>query len=170
MTNTWFTSDCHFFHANILKYEDGYRPFSTLEEMHETIIERWNSLVKPQDRIYILGDFCFGADNLNLICPRLNGRKALIMGNHDIYKPSEYAQYFDKVYGALFYKKYLLTHIPCHPKHMRALANIHGHLHSKVVKHKPGGAVYVNVSLEQNNLTPLSLEEINVKVYKQTED
>lgn len=41
MINTWFIGDTHFGHANILQFEKDARPFETLEEMHEVIIERW---------------------------------------------------------------------------------------------------------------------------------
>ncbi len=59
----WFISDTHFFHANILKFlnkqEQRIRPFQSLEEMHELMIERWNSVVKDRDYVYHLGDVTF---------------------------------------------------------------------------------------------------------------
>ena len=57
MVNTFFTSDTHFGHANIIKYCN--RPFSSLEEMNSTIIRNWNEMVKPEDTVFFLGDFCF---------------------------------------------------------------------------------------------------------------
>ena len=57
-TKIWFTSDTHFFHNNIIDY--CKRPFVNAEEMNEYIIKQWNSVVKPQDEVYHLGDFAFG--------------------------------------------------------------------------------------------------------------
>ena len=51
----YYTSDLHFGHKNIIKYED--RPFSSIEEMDEALIDKWNKKVKKNDEVYILGDF-----------------------------------------------------------------------------------------------------------------
>lgn len=50
--------DHHFSHKNIMKYDE--RPFSSVAEMNETMIERHNEVVKPNDEVYTVGDFCFG--------------------------------------------------------------------------------------------------------------
>jgi calcineurin-like phosphoesterase family protein len=78
---TWFTSDTHFRHANIIKYCD--RPFANVEEMDEGLILRWNACVHPADVIYHLGDVGFNYGSLFHIVPRLNGQKYLVLGNHD---------------------------------------------------------------------------------------
>lgn len=163
----WFTSDHHFGHKNILEYEAAHRPFASLEEMHEVLIERWNATVSSKDIVYHLGDFCFGRANI-AFAAKLNGKKRLIMGNHDVYPITEYLQYFERVHGCLFYKDCILTHIPVHPNHARALINIHGHLHSKITdrdttRNQP---LYVNVSVEQTDLRPISYEEILLRAYK----
>lgn len=175
MINTFFTSDHHFGHKNILEYEKEYRPFSSLEEMHEVMIERWNNVVRNNDIVYHLGDFCFGRNNIE-IASRLNGKKRIILGNHDIYPVSDYMRYFDKVFGILYWKMCILTHIPVHPNQLgsRTFLNVHGHLHSKKVldsnyddhcesclsyyhnnENIPEDRNYMNVSCEQNNLTPI---------------
>ena len=58
MLNVWFTADFHLGHKNIIRYCN--RPFDTVEEMNRTIIDRLNSLVKTNDILYFLGDFCIG--------------------------------------------------------------------------------------------------------------
>ena len=79
----FFTSDTHFSHNNIIKYCD--RPFADTEEMNETIIERWNSKIKPDNIVFHLGDFAFGTvAQWEEIRRRLNGHIHLIIGNHDI--------------------------------------------------------------------------------------
>jgi calcineurin-like phosphoesterase family protein len=82
MNDIWFTSDTHFRHANIIKYCN--RPFASPDEMDEKIIENWNKVVKPGDRVYHLGDFGWGdVDDLLKIYNRLRGQKYFIIGNHD---------------------------------------------------------------------------------------
>jgi calcineurin-like phosphoesterase family protein len=80
--STWFTSDLHFWHTNIIKYQR--KGFGSVEEMNETLIQNWNSVVKPHDEIYILGDMFFcGVGKAQEIMGRLSGDKKLITGNHD---------------------------------------------------------------------------------------
>lgn len=83
----FWTSDQHFGHARIIELAN--RPFTSVEEMNETIIERWNAVVSERDEVYVLGDFAMGkiAETLP-IAARLNGYKALIAGNHDRCHPS----------------------------------------------------------------------------------
>ncbi|MCF1193194.1 metallophosphoesterase, partial [Mangrovimonas sp. AS39] len=83
MIEVWFTSDLHLGHKNILVYEKEARPFETVEEMNETLISNWNNTVRTSDIVFCLGDFAFGRSNVDLAA-RLNGRKRLVMGNHDV--------------------------------------------------------------------------------------
>lgn len=84
MTKTFFTSDTHFGHVNILKFNAEQRPFKDTEEMDEAIIRRWNNVVSPEDTVYHLGDVALGniAKSLPKVA-RLNGYKIAVMGNHD---------------------------------------------------------------------------------------
>ena len=80
--HVFFTSDCHFDHANIIKYCS--RPFETAEEMNRQLILNWNKVVSWDDTVFILGDFCFGQrTRWEKILPQLNGYKYLVLGNHD---------------------------------------------------------------------------------------
>lgn len=74
-------SDFHFGHNNILNYCN--RPYKDLEEMHCSIVNIWNETVKPEDTIYILGDFSLNIKYVEMFIPILNGEKHLIMGNHE---------------------------------------------------------------------------------------
>lgn len=181
MNSIWFTSDHHFGHVNILEYEKEARPFETIEAMNESLIERWNGVVKPNDTVYHLGDFCFGKKNME-IAARLKGKKRLVLGNHDTYPSSEYLRYFDKLYGVVFYNRCILSHNPVHPNGLgsRWMLNLHGHLHSKKIMLEGKYAIgnknvcypaylsedmsYFNVSVEQNNLTPISWEVIQQRL------
>ena len=84
MNRMWLTSDTHWSHSNILKY--CVRPWDTVEEMNQALIDNWNSVVGPDDHVYHLGDFCFGnVEKWNAILEPgvLNGHIHLILGNHD---------------------------------------------------------------------------------------
>ena len=171
MSETWFIGDTHFGHANILTYEKEARAFDSVEEMNETIVQRWNKVVGKYDHVWHLGDFAFGKQNIQ-IAGRLNGQKRLILGNHDEYPAGEYLKYFLTVHGAVYWrnKSYILTHVPVHPCNLagKNCRNIHGHLHSKYVMifdQKGTGTWikdprYINASCEQNNLTPINALEI----------
>lgn len=77
----FFTSDQHFGHKNIITYCD--RPFADVDDMTEGLIARHNSVVGPDDEVIMLGDFSFKSSILELVVPRLNGKKKLKCGNHD---------------------------------------------------------------------------------------
>ena len=77
----FYTSDLHIGHQNCIKFDN--RPFSTLEEMHDTIVENWNSVVKKDDDVYILGDYAWRNEIGLEILKKLKGKKHLILGNHD---------------------------------------------------------------------------------------
>lgn len=161
MNEVWFTSDTHFGHKNILEYEKEARPFETVEEMNETLISNWNDTVRPKDIVWHLGDFAFGRSHVEL-AGRLNGRKRLIMGNHDVYNNSVYLVYFEKLFGVHYWKRCVLSHIPIHVGNLgsRAFLNVHGHLHSNKVMQLPTewheDINYFNVSVEQHNLRPVN--------------
>src|ERR1700740_2733163 len=68
MPDTWFTADFHLGHANIIRYCS--RPFATVDEMDQAILERLNTCVKVHDILYFLGDFCMGPSTGCRIPPR----------------------------------------------------------------------------------------------------
>lgn len=77
-----FTSDTHWHHANVIRYSD--RPYSSVEEMNKALIQNWNRQVDPADTVWHLGDLAFCQyPQLVQILKQLNGRKNLVLGNHD---------------------------------------------------------------------------------------
>ena len=86
MSDIWFISDTHFCDEDIMRFEpilpDGVH---TRTDLDEYIIERWNSVVRPEDVVYHLGDVgkFSSEEDAEQIIKRLNGDKYLIMGNHD---------------------------------------------------------------------------------------
>ena len=83
-------ADTHFGHQNIIGYTN--RPFRDADHMNEMLILNWNLAVREEDLVYVLGDFCLSRklETISSLLKRLNGRKVLIMGNHDTRKPRDY--------------------------------------------------------------------------------
>lgn len=86
----YYISDQHFYHDNLNQCMDC-RGFESGEAMNEYMISRWNSRVRPKDEVVILGDFCISpkGEDANAVLARLNGRKYLVVGNHDKYLNSK---------------------------------------------------------------------------------
>lgn len=170
MGNVWVISDTHFNHKNILKFEDKegnkVRPFSSLDEMNELMIENWNRVVKTNDKVYHLGDVFFGSpDDAKKILKRLNGKKRLIVGNHDHPKLQVIQNNFQKIMLWRHFGNILLTHVPVHPSILKEnrfgehkVLNVHGHTHKKGSPEGP----YKSACVELINYTPKNLDEYNV--------
>lgn len=172
MRNIWVTSDTHFNHANILHFKDAdgklVRPgFECVDDMNQTIIDRWNSVVKPGDKVYHLGDVVFGDKEgwMKQHWNRLNGRKRLVVGNHDNIKLMSSGGWFDKVELWRMFPEFnlLLTHVPVHASTLgehrfsnRPMLNVHGHIHQNP---SPTGP-YRCVCVEQTNYTPVHIEDL----------
>lgn len=165
----YFTSDDHFWHNNILKFES--RPFTDIEEMNDTLVKNWNKKVNNKDDIYILGDFSFGnAEQTLELLNNLNGNKYLIKGNHDhIIKNKEVASRFVwiKDYHKLKIdnQKIILFHYPIQVfdcQHYGAI-HLYGHVHSNKDNHHPmlnSIENAYNVGVDVNGYAPVSLEKI----------
>jgi len=115
MTKTWFISDTHFLHSAIKKY------CNRSDDYNKTIIKNWNSLVKPNDTVFHLGDLAAGVgkvqdgyDILKKIMNSLNGNIVLIKGNHDHYTNEQYKRDLNikAVTDYLIYNEYFLCHYP----------------------------------------------------------
>lgn len=163
MSEVFIISDTHFGHRGILSFPSTkpFRPFDTIEDHDKELICRWNEAVKPNDIVWHLGDFCFGKRNL-VIASFLNGKKRLVMGNHDTYPAEDYLQYFDKIMGVTEYKGMVFSHMPVHPNQFpRYYLNVHGHLHTNHVLDDQGRKDnrYFNASCENHNLTPFPIDE-----------
>ena len=200
MANRFVISDTHFGHTNswqLFKLPNGdpLRPFTSTEEMDETMVERWNAKVGPNDTVYHLGDVVINRKSLHHV-KRLNGKKRLIRGNHDIFRDDDYRDAgFDSLYGVrVFVDKFILSHIPLHPECVtdRFRVNVHGHLHanevmrnvrlSKVHFNSNGVGIgfidvdepkidprYLCVSVEHTNYEPLSFEEVEARIQNRWE-
>lgn len=171
MTDIWFISDTHFFHENILKFKDGkgytIRDFADVTEMNERMVENWNARVKPQDKVYHLGDVAVGvrdADAFSNLMRRLNGHKRLMLGNHDHINSAGY-RFFERIElwtGGKFKKDgFVACHIPLRHDQMRdGELNVHGHIHHNIIDDPR----YMNVCVEHTGYAPVHMDEIIAKV------
>ncbi len=155
----YFIADTHFSEENIMRYES--RPFKSINEMNEELIRRWNNLVNADDEVYVLGDF--GADEQETsILNRLNGRKFLIKGNHDVKSNQYYRDLgFDEVYDHPVILKdfWILSHEPLYVNSNMPYANIFGHVHNSPIIRTYSKQHYC-VSVERINYTPISFDTI----------
>lgn len=169
MNNIFFTSDTHFYHANVIKYSN--RPYGSVEEMNAAIIQNWNSVVRPGDRIYHLGDFGFARpEQLTRILEQLNGQKYFIVGNHDksMWDASvkkHFIKYADMMELSVGKQKLVLCHYPLaswNRAHHGSFM-LHGHSHGSYVA--PDYRIW-DVGVDVNNMTPISYDEIERKLNK----
>ncbi len=163
MTNRIFIiSDTHFGHKRICEYEPINRPFATIEEHDEELVYRWNNTVKKNDTIWHLGDVLFSENSFDTL-KRLNGIKKLVMGNHDNYPIERYKEHFSHICGSVRLRECIFTHIPVHPGQFgRFKANVHGHMHSVMME----DVRYINVSVECQNLAPMLLDTVMLRVLR----
>jgi calcineurin-like phosphoesterase family protein len=167
MPNVFLISDTHFGHDNMYRFTnaDGTRvrhQFANAAEGDQTMIENWNNVVKPTDKVYHLGDV-FINRKARFILEALNGKKVLIKGNHDIFDLDNYVPYFKDIRAYHVLDKFIISHIPIHKDSIeRFKGNVHGHLHSNVVLDKSGhpDVHYKSVCVEHINYTPIELSEI----------
>ena len=134
MQKIFFTSDLHFNHKNIIKYCN--RPYENIEDMNLDIIKRWNNVVSKEDIVWCLGDVAFGNKTHAIeLVKSLNGRKRLIMGNHDHWKISVYLEMGFEIVSPcpiIWGGKYILSHVP-YPNLPEGYINIYGHIHNHEV-------------------------------------
>lgn len=149
----FFTGCSHFGHANIIKLAN--RPFNSVEEMDETLIDNWNSTVGKNDVVCHLGDFAYrGATNPSDILKRLNGRITLIQGNHDpVLWGHKYYEFKENK------RLFVLFHYPIEEWNGYYKGAVHIHCHT----HKPtliSAERRFNVTVEATGYKPISLDEI----------
>ena len=142
MPAVWLVSDTHFGHAGVCRFtrDDGtkLRPWDDPAEMDEHLVRTWNERVRPQDKVYHLGDVVINRKALKTL-HRLNGDKVLIRGNHDIFRDDEYREYFRELRAYHVMNGMILSHIPVHEASLgRFGVNIHGHLHYQRVRRARG--------------------------------
>ena len=168
----YLTSDLHFNHENILRYEPESRPFTSIKEMNETLIRNWNNVVKVTDTLYVLGDFFMGQlQDIEPILSRLNGTIKLVRGNHDTkaridYYKSQGIEVKDIDYIMYKGRFFILCHFPiANEEFINMVRNdnsevivCYGHIHHNAPVGYVDGTYHIGV--DTNNLTPISIQQI----------
>lgn len=181
--NTFFTSDLHFGHENIIAMDK--RPFVSADEMNGDLISRWNNKVSSADTVYILGDLIWknSVNTAPEIIKKLNGNKILIRGNHDTFVSNnaaaklfveikDYADITVKLKNG-YKRRCILSHyfIPFYAGYRHGAVHLHGHAHNKaeyaaelaIVKNLKAQGYNLsvfNVGCMHWNYTPVTLDEI----------
>ena len=171
----YFVADLHFGHSNIIKLCN--RPYSSMEEMNETFISKWNKKVKKRaDTVYIVGDFAWeNAQPLEFL-KRLNGRKVLITGNHDKkwLKNFDYSEYFEQVVSYLEIRSNNVDITLCHYpmlewKNSRKFGSrklgfhVHGHIHNRYREEHRSlflSPHALNAGVDVNDFSPVTFDEL----------
>ena len=191
----FYIADLHIGHENVIKFDR--RPFTDLTEMHNAIITNWNSTVKGEDTVYILGDFIWKKESewANWVSP-LTGNKVLILGNHD---PKQFSREVKNLFQDITRLKEIIDGdrhlILCHyaiPFHRAAYNEnfymLYGHVHNtrehdllcrfrKEIQdsctergHARGNFINVGCMMSWMNYTPQTLDSIIVNEAKWREE
>lgn len=181
-SGVFFTSDLHFRHGNIIKYCN--RPFETVQEQTEKLIENWNKTVPDTATVFILGDFAFASKNQwRGILNQLTGKKYLILGNHDRHNdiPEEMFEGICDLATVVIkikeheYKTFILSHRPilCWEGSDSGTIMLNGHIHSGPNIELTGDTLMYqflkdklcwDVGVDNNNYKPISVEEVLEKI------
>lgn len=168
----YFTSDLHLHHRQILKFAN--RPFSSVDDMNQSLIQKWNACVTPEDTVYILGDVTLKGSGLAMECLRqLRGKKYLVKGNHDSFVEQEgfdHSIFQDIVpYMELRtnHQLYVLCHYPMEEwnGYYEDAIHLHGHIHGTSQyneNQRTQGNRRYDVGVDANGYAPISLEEIDL--------
>ena len=176
---TFFVSDTHFNHTNIIKYCN--RPFNNIDEMDTTLIKNWNAKVPKDGIVYHLGDFAWGSINYwEKIREQLNGEIILIYGNHDekylnnerMYKLFKEVTPQKKIWidkTCVYMNHYPFLCFGGSYKGLDATWQLFGHVHSNSrskegLDHKRLVNCFptqYDVGVDNNNFTPISFDEVS---------
>lgn len=170
----YFTSDSHFGHKNIIKFCN--RPFQNVIEMNSEMVNAWNSIVKPDDIVYHLGDLIFSMTRkweIKLL-KSLNGQIIVLKGNHDRVKQLDYfinngliqEWYYNKQisyeYNNSIYD-FSLNHYPHYPLKNDNMICLHGHIHGYFEHRKMTHLRHprvLDVGVDSVGYIPISIEKV----------
>jgi calcineurin-like phosphoesterase family protein len=161
---TFFTADTHFGHHNIIG--SCQRPFRSVAEMDGALIANWNAVVRSTDEVWHLGDFAFSKDGGYIagVFARLNGRKHIVLGNHD-HRHTQALPWasVQRLVGIKLDKRLIVL---CHyamrtwPSAHYGSLHLYGHSHGKL----PGTPQSCDIGVDCWDYRPVSLDEIRARL------
>lgn len=163
---TFLIADTHFGDEAIIRYEN--RPFENAKAQEEILIKNWNDTVDAKDTVFVLGDFgCSDSkEETTRLCHALNGKKILVMGNHDIQTARWYREcgfYEVSAWPILYDTFWILSHEPLYVNENMPYANVFGHVHANPA-YRDFSKQSFCVSVERIDYRPIDFEEIRKKV------
>lgn len=180
MSRIFVTSDLHFGHDRGFLYEP--RGFDNIEDHDETVIQNWNSVVEPEDEVYILGDLMLNDNEHGIECiKRLNGKLHIIYGNHDTDSRKKlYEELGAEIHRwteVIKYKKYnfYLSHYPTLTGNLEAESlhqcaiNLYGHTHQQFNFYQDNPFNY-HVGLDSHNNYPVLLDDVIVDIKNKVQE
>lgn len=166
-SNVYFASDYHLGHTNILKYDP--RPFKDVHHMNRTIIDNHNSVVRPNDDFFFLGDFAFSKDfrQVESWLDELNGNLHFIEGNHDHSKTRKLYQKYGTFLGGLAditvnNQQIILCHYAMRVwnRSHHGSWHLYGHSHHSLPDDPHSRSFDVGINGAGYNYTPLSFNQV----------
>lgn len=173
----WMCSDWHFNHDRDFVW--GKRGFSSVEEMNEEIVKRHNSIVRPDDDVYVLGDLCLGGAEANAankeLIEKMNGKLHIVSGNHctnsriEMYRTCSNVVEVNLFSQMIKYKKqyFYLSHFPTLTANhdddrpfKQKIINICGHSHTDDPFTDFDKGIIYHVEMEAHNCYPVLLDRI----------
>lgn len=182
MSETWITSDLHLCHEPAFVWEP--RGFKSCEEMNDAIVERWNSIVKPDDMVFLLGDITLNNTPKGVkLFKKLNGTISIIWGNHDTLARQKefenlpnviilgYAHCFKYHNLSLYLSHYPTLTANYDEKYLsQHVINLHGHTHQQANFLYPNNPFMYHVGVDSHNCYPVNLDEIIVEIKQRWQD
>lgn len=182
MGEIFFTSDTHFCHNQGFLYEP--RGFSSIEEHDETIVENWNKVVKPEDRVIHLGDVMLNNNEKGIeYIKRLNGEICIVWGNHDTDARKEllsalpnvivlgYAHVIKHGKFSLYLSHYPTLTANYDDKRLsQHVINLHGHTHQQANFLYPNNPFMYHVGVDSHNCTPVHIDEVMTDIRQRWQD
>lgn len=159
----FFTSDQHWGHQGII--DACARPFADTAEMDRYMIEAWNSVIQPDDEVWFLGDFAHRCEPeyARKIFDKLNGRKNLIVGNHDKLVldfgwASKHLMHTAHVDGEAI----CMCHYPMRewPGSHAGVLHFFGHSHSRM----PSSRSAIDVGVDNLGFVPMTLAQLRERM------
>lgn len=168
------TSDLHFYHANIIKFQKNRSDrWSYVDDMNAGLIQLWNKKVGPEDSVVIVGDFSFGTpEQTKNIFDQLNGKKYLVFGNHDSREKLQHCV-FEAVSDVMEFKYNGKSFFCSHYAHKvwnkshYGTYHLYGHSHGSLPDDPT--ALSMDVGIDNHpNMEPFSFDEIVAKMKTKT--